>query len=67
MVRNMNPFELKPLLVAAVIGAALMYLFDAVLNPTTCTTCATPTMTLLGTGAGIGVGVQIGVRLLGVS
>lgn len=66
-------FELKPILVAAAIGAGLAYVFfqsisaqssDDQGNVSKCLWI--PTMVALQ-GAGVGIGVQIGVRLLGVS
>jgi hypothetical protein len=56
-------FELKPLLVAAVLGAALVWIYAQTVGQT----CGTEATSGLMEGAAIGVGVQIGVRLLGVS
>lgn len=55
-----NPFELGPLITAAVIGAAVLYLV-------TPKTENISEYTTFATGAGVGLAVQIGVRLLGVS
>lgn len=51
---NGRAFELKPLLVAAAIGAAGFWLLHRKLGG-------------LALGAGVGVAVQLGVRLAGVS
>lgn len=57
--------ELKPIFVAAAIGAMLVLIINTMLPNELKTTASTPT--LLGVGAGVGAGIQIGVGLLGVS
>jgi len=56
-------FELKPLLIAAAIGAALVWVYAQTIGQT----CGTSNTSGLLEGAAIGAGVQIGVRLMGVS
>jgi hypothetical protein len=59
-----EPFEAKPLLIAALLGAALAYLLTEFLDNSSTTTTTTNTFLL---GALTGIGVQIGLRLMGVS
>jgi hypothetical protein len=58
-----NAFELKPLLVAMALGAALVWVYAQTVGQT----CGTSATSGLLEGAAIGAGVQIGVRLMGVS
>lgn len=62
-------FELKPILVAGVIGAIALYAATMIMagdisNPSACPTC---TATTAAEGFAIGAIVQIGVRMVGVS
>jgi hypothetical protein len=58
-------FQPVPLLVAAVVGALLLYLVSGVVNASNPSNAAAPNYLLLG--ALTGLGVQIGVRVVGVS
>ena len=60
----MKPLDLKSLLVAGAIGAALMYLLTLKSDPTA---PVFTTAEAIGYGFALGAGVQIGVRLTGVS
>lgn len=68
-----SPFELKPIIVAAVAGAVLAEVFMVTLVNTSSDSsgnvsqCAYTPLYVGIQGAGIGIGVQIIVRILGVS
>lgn len=55
-----NAFELKPLLVAGIIGGLAFYIYEMVSS-------SDGVVTDFAVGFGIGAAVQIGVRLTGVS
>jgi hypothetical protein len=61
-------FELKPILVAGVIGAVALILVDTYLSQAPAPGQQTPPMTsVAGYGFLVGAVVQIGVRITGVS
>jgi hypothetical protein len=64
----MKALDLKSVIVAGVIGAALLSLVTLYVGPEgTGTTFAGNAVPTLATGFAIGAGVQVGVRMLGVS
>lgn len=63
----MKAFELKPLLVAAAIGALALYIINSVPTPTTNVNAIPQPPNYFLWGALTGALVQIGVRLTGVS
>lgn len=58
-----NAFDFWPLMVAAALGAGLLWAWQQTVG----SSCGTTATSGLLEGAIIGAGVQIGVRLLGVS
>jgi hypothetical protein len=62
-----NAFQPVPLLVAAVVGALLLYLVSGFVNSQNGVNTAPAAPNYLLLGALTGLGVQIGVRLVGVS
>jgi hypothetical protein len=59
-----NAFELKPLLVAAVVGSLALYLVQTAITQNTQSPAASSPLLL---GGIIGVMVQLAVRVVGVS